>query len=91
MDLSCRPCGRANPDDVVLVGGQRVEHRLLRQDERPADVADKQLSPATLAVAGLAAAELRSSPEVIGLDRRNRLHAAIASVEKLRVRFARIS
>jgi hypothetical protein len=59
--------------------------------ELASDVDEDQLSPATLAVAGLAAAELRSTRLVRELDRKHRLHATLDAVEELRTRFARMS
>nr|WP_211177971.1 hypothetical protein [Pseudonocardia acidicola] len=57
-------------------------------DELAADYTADALTPATLAVAGLAAAELRSAPAVLALDPRHRLHAALRAVEALRARYA---
>jgi len=51
--------------------------------EVAADLADGELTPATLAVAGLAAAELRTDPAVAGVDARHRLHAAIREIDAL--------
>lgn len=57
-------------------------------DELAHDYADAAITPATLAVAGLLAAELRAHPRVLGLAPRHRVHAALASVEALRTRFS---
>ncbi|NMH97379.1 hypothetical protein [Pseudonocardia acidicola] len=57
-------------------------------DELAADYAGDAITPATLAVAGLAAAELRAAPAVLALDQRHRLHAALREIEALRARYA---
>jgi hypothetical protein len=57
-------------------------------DELTADYDADDLTPATLAVAGLAAAELRTAPAVLGLDPRHRLHTALREVEAMRARYA---
>ncbi|MHA6797575.1 hypothetical protein ACVGVM_29315 (plasmid) [Pseudonocardia bannensis] len=57
-------------------------------DELAADYDSDALSPATLAVAGLVAAELRTTPAVLALDPRHRLHTALREVEALRARYA---
>lgn len=58
-------------------------------DELAADYEDDALSTATLAVAGLLAAEIRAHPQAITLDRRHRLHATLATVDALRAALAR--
>ncbi|MCU1654764.1 MAG: hypothetical protein JWQ60_5913, partial [Pseudonocardia sp.] len=57
-------------------------------DELAADYEADDLTPATVAVAGLAAAELRTAPAVLGLDPRHRLHTALREVEAMRARYA---
>jgi hypothetical protein len=57
-------------------------------DELTADYDADDLTPATLAVAGLAAAELRTAPAVLALDAKHRLHTALREVETLRARMA---
>lgn len=57
-------------------------------DELAADYTGDAITPATLAVAGLAAAELRTTPAVLALDPRHRLHTALREVDALRARLA---
>jgi hypothetical protein len=57
-------------------------------DELAADYAADHMTPATLAVAGLAVAELRATPGVLSLDPRHRLHAVLRDVNALRARMA---
>jgi hypothetical protein len=57
-------------------------------DELTADYDADDLTPATLAVAGLAAAEPRTAPAVLALDAKHRLHTALREVETLRARMA---
>jgi hypothetical protein len=57
-------------------------------DELAADYDADDLTSATLAVAGLAAAELRTAPAVLELDAKHRLHTALREVEILRARLA---
>jgi hypothetical protein len=57
-------------------------------DELAADYHSDQITPATPAVAGLAAAELRTVPAVLELDPRHRPHAAPREIEALRARYA---
>lgn len=59
-------------------------------DELDADYHDDTLTPATLAVAGLAARELRELPAVRELDQRHPLPALLRSVDHLRARLAAI-
>lgn len=49
-----------------------------------ADYTDDTLTPATLAAAGLAAAELRTDRSVLNLDRHHRIHGALHALDALR-------
>lgn len=55
-------------------------------EELEGDYTDDALSPATLAVAGLLSAELRTHPRLQVLDPRHRLHAVLRGVDELRAR-----
>ena len=57
-------------------------------DELAADYNSDQLTPATLALAGLAAAEMRTRPTILNLDPKHRLHAVLRYLDTLRTRFA---
>jgi hypothetical protein len=59
-------------------------------DEVDADYTDDILTPATLAAAGLAAAELRASDPVRILDPPHRIHGALRALESLRARLATV-
>lgn len=76
--------GPAGEDDLAAADESAREWL----DELAGDYEDAALTPATLAVAGLLAAELRAHPRVLGLAPRHRVHAALASVEALRTRFS---
>ncbi|MBN9739187.1 hypothetical protein PP1_029785 [Pseudonocardia sp. P1] len=52
------------------------------------DYEQDELTPATLAVAGLLGAEIRSHPRALELHRRHRLHDALAAIDELRAAFA---
>ncbi|MEK6443909.1 hypothetical protein [Pseudonocardia sp. T1-2H] len=73
-----------DPDDADLPSAGAGEWL----DELTADYDADDLTPATLAVAGLAAAELRTAPAVLELDAKHRLHTALREVEILRARLA---
>jgi hypothetical protein len=53
-------------------------------DELAQDYIEDALTAATLAVAGLLGAELRTHPRVTALDSRHRLHAVLRSLDRLR-------
>ena len=53
-------------------------------DELAADCEDDVLTPATLALAGLLAAEIRAHPSTTALDPRHRVHTVLAQIERLR-------
>ncbi|MBN9801401.1 hypothetical protein DMP15_29890 [Pseudonocardia sp. UM4_GMWB1] len=57
-------------------------------DELAVDYQDDVLTPATFALAGLLAAELRAHPSTLALDHRHRLRTTLARVEKLRAALA---
>ncbi|MEU4377705.1 hypothetical protein [Pseudonocardia alni] len=57
-------------------------------DELAADYQDEVLTPATLALAGLLAAELRAHPSTVDMDHRHRLRTTLAQVESLRASLA---
>jgi hypothetical protein len=57
-------------------------------DEVAADYTDDTLTPATLAAAGLAVAELRVSDAMRALDPHHRVHATLRAVELLRSRLS---
>lgn len=57
-------------------------------DELAADYEQDALTPATLAIAGLAAAELRALQTVRELSPRHRLHGALREIDLLRARCA---
>lgn len=59
-------------------------------DELAVDLRDEILTPATMVLLGLAAAELRTAPAVMELDstRPHRVHSTLNRVEELRTRFA---
>ena len=59
-------------------------------DELAIDLRDEVLTPATMVLMGLAAAELRTSAAVLALDstRPHRVHTVLSRVDDLRSRFA---
>lgn len=61
-------------------------------DELAIDLHDDVLSPATMVLVGLAAAELRTAAVVIALDssRPHRVHTTLSRVDELRSRFAAV-
>lgn len=75
-----------------------AEHYRLRDDEREwidelaIDAREGAFTPATMAVLGLAAAELRTAEAVVGLDsaRPYRVHAVLSRVDALRSSFAAV-
>ena len=73
------------PSDVDQPAAARAGEWL---DELAADYDADDLTPATVAVAGLAAAELRTTRAVLELDAKHRLHTALREVEILRARMA---
>ncbi|MEQ3552610.1 hypothetical protein WIS52_19225 [Pseudonocardia nematodicida] len=75
-------------DDLEDVDGDStsdIEDWLI---ELRADYEQDALTPATLAVAGLLTAEIRSHPRALGLHQRHRLPAALAELDHLRAAFA---
>ena len=61
-------------------------------DELEIDGRDDHLSPATMVILGLAAAELRTAPAVLGLEssRPFAVHSVLARAEHLRSQFAEL-
>ena len=61
-------------------------------DELEIDGRDDHLSPATMVILGLAAAELRTAPAVLGLDstRPYAVHTLLARADDLRSQFAEL-
>jgi hypothetical protein len=61
-------------------------------DELAIDARDEDLRPATMVILGLAAAELRTAPAVLGLDSRrpHAVHTLLARADGLRSKFAEL-
>ena len=66
--------------------------KMFEVDELAIDGRDDDLTPATMVILGLAAAELRTAPAVLALDsaRPHTVHTLLARAEGLRSKFAEL-